>query len=84
MRATGVCLEDLIFISREGEGIQPQLPESDLIHLNLYEVFLSPKQFANNSKENNNEEPNENIKTRESRVPCQTTFWCQDRGEDFK
>lgn len=75
MKATGVCLEDsLIFFSMEGEGVQPQLPESELIHLNLYRVFHSPKQFANSSKENNNEEPNENIKTRESRVPCQTTF----------
>lgn len=85
MRVTGVYLGDtLIFMSWEGEGTQPQLPESELIHLNLYRALHSPKQFANSSKENNNEEPNENIKTRESRVHCQATFWCQGRGEDFK
>jgi hypothetical protein len=72
------------FHCREGEGTQLQLPESELIHLNLYRVFHSPEQFANSSKENNNEEPNENIKTRESRVLCQTAFWCQEREKDFQ
>lgn len=42
MGVTGVCLEDiLVFIGGGEKGTQPQLPESELIHLNLYRVFHS-------------------------------------------
>lgn len=72
------------FHFRTGGRNSATIPWFRLTHLNSYGVFHSPEQFTNSSKGHNNEEPNENIKTRELRVPCQATFWCQERIEHFK
>lgn len=56
------------------------IPWVRLTHLNSDGDFQSPKQFTNSSKGRNNEEPNENIKTRELRFLAKQHFGAK-KGE---